>query len=228
VALVARRRELLQQLAAEIGVERCLVLPADLSRPEAASELARELEARGIEIELLVNNAGLGTTGRFLEEEPATTAAILAVNLLAPIGLCRALGPAMARRGRGAILNVVSMSAFQPVPFLASYAASKAALLSFSESLAEELRGTGVAVQALCPGLVHTGFQRRAGTDRVAFDRTPSMSVEFVVERALAGLDRRRSLVIPGWRDRLSVFGQRLLPRALVRRVAAALFRPAE
>lgn len=205
-----------------------MVLAVDLSRPDAVSGLARELEARGIEVELLVNNAGLGASGRFLDEEPATTAAILAVNLLAPIGLCRALGPAMARRGGGAILNVVSMSAFQPVPFLASYAASKAALLSFSEALGEELRGTGVLVQALCPGLVQTGFQRQAGTDRVAFDRTPPTSVEHVVERALAGLRRHRSLVIPGWRDRLSILGQRLLPRALVRRVAGALFRPAK
>jgi short-subunit dehydrogenase len=228
LALVARRRERLEELAAEIGAARCAVLPADLSRPESVPELARELELRGIEIELLVNNAGLGTTGRFLEEAPGTTASLIAVNLMAPIALCRALGPAMRRRGRGAILNVVSMSAFQPVPFLATYAASKAALLSFSEALGEELRGTGVEVQALCPGLVHTGFQQQAGTDRVAFDRTPPMSVEFVVERALAGLERRRALVIPGWRDRLSVLGQRLLPRALVRRVAGALFRPAD
>ena len=129
-------------------------------------------------------------------------------------------------RGRGALVNVVSMSAFQPVPFLASYAASKAYLLSFSEALAEELRGSGVHVQALCPGLVHTEFQARAGTDKVRFNRAPAMTPAFVAEASLRALASRQVVVVPGWRDRVLVQLQRFVPRALVRRSAAALFRP--
>ena len=156
----------------------------------------------------------------------AIRAQILAVDVRAAVELTRACLPGMLERGSGAVINVASMSAFQAVPFLASYAASKAFLLSFSESLAFELQGSGVRVQALCPGLVQTEFQRSAGTDRVAFDRTRPQTPEFVAEASLRGLEAGRLLVIPGWRDRATVGLQRLLPRALVRRAAAELFRP--
>jgi short-subunit dehydrogenase len=177
-------------------------------------------------IDLLVNNAGLGTTGRYVEEPPATTGSILDVNVRAAAEMMRAFLPGMIERRRGAVINVCSMSAFQPVPFLATYAASKAFLMSLSESVAEEVRGSGVTVQALCPGLVQTEFQARAGTDRVAFNDTPAMSAAFVAESSLRALSGGRFLVIPGWRDRLVVALQRLAPRALVRRVGAQLFRP--
>lgn len=208
------------------GPARALALPMDLAQAGAARRLADELERRGIAVELLVNNAGIGTTGRFADEPPATTAALLDLNLRCVVELTRAMLPAMLARGSGAVVNVVSMSAFQPVPFLASYAASKAFLLSFSESLAEELRGSGVTVQALCPGLVPTEFQARAGTDKVAFNSAPKLTADFVVAASLHGLAAGRVLVIPGWRDRLMVLLQRFLPRSLVRRAAAGLFQP--
>jgi short-subunit dehydrogenase len=132
----------------------------------------------------------------------------------------------MVERRRGAIVNVVSMSAFQPVPYLATYAASKAFLLSFTESLAGELQGTGVTVQALCPGNIPTEFQAVAGTDRVPFNRTPATPAEDVVAASLDALAAGRLLVIPGLRDRFTVRVQPFLPRALVRRVAGELFRP--
>lgn len=227
LVLVARRRDRLERLAVELGgAEAAVALPFDLAQEGAAGRLRDEVERLGLTVGLLVNNAGLGTTGPFASEPPATTAEILAVDVRAAVELTRAFLPGMLARGSGAVVNVVSMSAFQPVPFLATYAASKSFLLSFTESLSEELRGTGVRVQALCPGLVKTEFQRRAGTDKVAFDRTKPQAAELVVEASLRGLEAGRILVIPGWRDRVLVALQRLLPRALVRRAAAQLFRP--
>lgn len=227
VVLVARRADRLESLALELGgPPRLLALPTDLAVEGAPRRLCEELSRRGLAIDLLVNNAGVGTTGRYVEEPCETTAAILALNVRASVELARELLPPMVRLGSGAVINVVSMSAFQPVPFLATYAASKAFLLSFSEALAEELRGTGVVVQALCPGLVPTEFQARAGTDRVAFNRSPTLSADFVAEVSLAALGTGRTVVIPGWRDRLMVQLQRFLPRFLVRRAAAELFRP--
>jgi hypothetical protein len=227
LVVVARRAERLERLRSELGGDaRVLSLPADLERPGAAARLGEEIARRGITVDLLVNNAGIGTTGRFVDERLATTEAILGLNVRAAAELLRAFLPGMVRLGRGAVINVCSMSAFQPVPFLATYAASKAFLLSLSESVAEELRGTGVTVQALCPGLVRTEFQARAGTDRVRFNRTKAMSPELVAESSLRALSTGRLVVIPGWRDRLMVQLQRLAPRALVRRAAAGLFHP--
>jgi len=227
LVLVARRADRLERLAAELGgPERTLALPLDLAQDGAAARLLGETERRGLEIDLLVNNAGVGTTGPFAAERPGTTAALLALNVRAATELTRAFLPAMLRRRKGAVINVCSMASFQPVPFLATYAASKAYLLSFSEALAEELRGTGVTIQALCPGLVPTEFQAVAGTDKVAFADAPTMTPAFVAEASLRGLEAGKALVLPGWRDRLMVQLQRLAPRTVVRRAGAALFRP--
>ena len=227
VVIVARRAERLTQLSQELGGEqRALAIPMDLAQQGAAARLFEQLTGRGIAVDLLVNNAGIGTTGRYVLEPPQTTAGILALNVGTALELARAFLPGMLERRRGAVINVCSMSAFQPVPFLATYAASKAFLLSWSESLAEELRGTGVFVQALCPGLVPTEFQHRAGTDKVAFNAAPKMAAELVAEASLRALETRALVVIPAWRDRLTVQLQRFLPRVLVRRVAGALFRP--
>lgn len=229
MVLVARRVERLERLSGELGGgAQALPLPMDLEKPGAAERLRDEIAARGLAVDLLVNNAGIGTTGHYALEPPETTAALLALNVRAAAELMRAFLPGMLERRCGAVINVCSMSAFQPVPFLASYAASKAFLLSLSESLAEELRGTGVTVQALCPGLVPTEFQARAGTDKVAFNRAPAMLPDFVAEASLRALPRGTLVVVPGWRDRLTLQLQRFVPRASVRRAAAELFRPAE
>ena len=149
------------------------------------------------------------------------------LNVRAVVALTRRFLPAMVEGRSGAIVNVVSMSAFQPVPFLATYAATKAFVLSLTEALATELEGTGVKVQALCPGNIPTGFQQVAGTEGVAFTRTPSMSAAEVVAVSLRALDRGQAVVIPGARDRVMVALQRFTPRPLVLRIAAGLFRPA-
>jgi short-subunit dehydrogenase len=224
---VARRADRLARLAGELGGEAAAVaLSLDLTENGAGERLHRELERRGIAVDLLVNNAGVGHTGPFLEEPPARAAAMLDLNVRALVDLTRRLVPPMVARGRGAVVNVVSTSAFQPVPYLAVYAASKAFVLSFTEALAFELRGTGVVVQALCPGLTESEFHRTAGTDKVLFTRTGMMSAPAVAERSLRALDRGTLRVVPGWQNRLVLGVQRFAPSALVRAVAGRLFQP--
>jgi short-subunit dehydrogenase len=165
-------------------------------------------------------------TGPFAEQPLDRLLAIVDLNARAVVELTRRFLPGMIERRKGAVVNVVSTSAFQPVPFLAVYAASKAFVLSFTEALADELKGSGVAVQALCPGLTESEFHQVSGTDRVLFTRTPAMRPEQVAERSLDALEKGKLRVIPGWRDRLVLRAQGLVPRAVVRRVAGELFRP--
>jgi short-subunit dehydrogenase len=198
----------------------------DLGRAEAVETLQATLAARGIGVSLLVNNAGVGYAGRFHEQDRPRLQAMIDLDVRAVVDLTRAFLPAMIERGQGAVLNVVSMSAFQPVPYLAVYAASKAFVLSLTESMATELEGTGVTVQALCPGNIPTEFQAVAGTSDVKFSRTPATKPAEVVEASLAALDHRKLVVIPGLRDRMTVGAQRFVPRNWVRRAAAELFRP--
>jgi short-subunit dehydrogenase len=226
LVLVARRGDRLADLARELGGDP-LAITLDLARPGADEELAAQVSAAGIEVDLLVNNAGVGHTGHFQEEPPERLLGMVDLNVRSVVALTRRFLPAMVERRRGAIVNVVSMSAFQPVPFLATYAATKAFVLSLTEALAIELEGTGVKVQALCPGNIPTEFQRVAGTEGVAFTRTPSMSAAAVAEASLRALERGTVVVVPGARDRFMVALQRFAPRPLVVRIAAGLFRPA-
>jgi len=227
LVLVARRADRLARLAAELGGEDvALPVSLDLARPDAAESLSRTLQARGIGVRLLVNNAGVGYGGRVHEQAPERQRAMIDLDVRALVDLTRAFVPAMVERGQGTVLNVVSMSAFQPVPFLAVYAASKAFVLSLTESMAVELEGTGVTVQALCPGNIPTEFQAVAGTSDVKFSRTPATTPGEVVAASLAALAKRQLVVIPGLRDRITVSAQRFVPRAWVRRAAGELFRP--
>lgn len=230
LVLVARREERLRALAAELGGEEwATVAPADLSAHDAATTLRSHVEGQGIAVDLLVNNAGLGHTAPFIDQPLDVVRAMLDVNIKALVELTQAFLPGMKGRGRGRIVNVASNAAFQPVPFLTVYAATKAFVLSFTEGLAEELRGTGIDVQGLCPGLTETEFLDVAGThDGLKVKKTPMLSVDEVVEASLRGLDRKRLRVVPGWTNRLAIFAQRFVPAALPRRVAAELYRPGE
>jgi hypothetical protein len=227
---VARRADRLAALAAELGGEEgAVTLPLDLAEPGAATRLADEVASRGLAVDLLVNNAGLGHTAPFDEQPPEVVRAMIDVNVGALVELTHAFVPGMKARGRGRIVNVASNAAFQPVPFLTVYAATKAFVLSFTEGLAEELRGSGVRVQALCPGLTRTEFLEVAGThEGLRVTRTPMLTAEEVVEASLRGLDGGRLRVVTGWTNRLAVFAQRFVPAFLPRRVAAELYRPRE
>lgn len=230
LVLVARRRERLETLAAELGEDASSVLVADLASPNGVARVAAETARRGFAVDLLVNNAGVGHTARFYEEPPDRITSMLDLNVRAVVEMTRAFLPAMVARGHGRIINVASNAAFQPVPFLTIYAATKAFVLSFSEGLATELEGTGVRVQALCPGLTRTEFLEVAETHNqgLLVSRMPAMTAEEVVRASLKRLDRGKVRVIPGVSNRALAAVQGFVPRAWVRRVAGALYRPRE
>jgi len=226
--VVARRAARLSSLAGELGGPAAVaVIPLDLAEPGAGARLQQEIEARGLAVDLLVNNAGFGETGRLLELPLERGLQMIDLNARVVMELTRRFVPAMVGRGRGAVINVVSTSAFQPVPFLTLYAATKSFALSFTEGLATELKGSGVRVQALCPGYTETEFFEASHTDpRLLVNRAPRMSAEAVVARSLQALDRGRLRVIPGLANRVTATLARLAPPALARAVAAALYRP--
>lgn len=227
VVLVARRADRLATLASELGGEgQALDLPADLAREGEVERLCDQLAQRGLHLDLLVNNAGSGDTGAFASQPIERLTGMVDLNCRALVELTRRLLPGMLARRAGAIVNVVSTSAFQPVPYLTVYAATKSLVLSFTEGLATELRGSGVRVQALCPGLTETEFFEVARTGAgLKVNRLPRARPEAVVEASLRGLETGRLRVFPVLGDRVVAALVRVLPSALVRSVGAGLYR---
>jgi short-subunit dehydrogenase len=218
VLAIARREDKLRQLAErarEHGGAPVHVLPLDVTLPHAAAAVrdrARELGGAA----WLVNNAGLMEVGPVQKGEAARQAAQVRLNCEAPVALCAAIVPDLVARGAGAVLNVASLAGMQPTPFFAAYGASKAFVISYSEALSEELRGTGVTVTALCPGPVATELVE------LPHRRSPSYELG-AAEAARAGIEgteRGVVIAIPGARNRLQALAPRLAPRALVRRIA--------
>jgi len=223
VILVARSKDRLAALAGELAAQHGVqahVVAADLARPGAAASVFAETERLGLAVDLLVNNAGFSKAGEFTAIPLDVQAGMARLNVNTLMELTRLYLPAMCQRRRGGVINVASTAAFQPVPYMAVYGATKAFVLSFSEALAEEVRQDGVTVMALCPGATATGFWKVAG---IWEDRLNTMqSADEVVMVALRGLERRKSSVIPGFRNRLVVFlSSRLGPRRMVARIAA-------
>ncbi|MFL5821570.1 MAG: SDR family NAD(P)-dependent oxidoreductase [Solirubrobacteraceae bacterium] len=221
VSLVARREERLRDLAEELeagcGV-RAETIAADVSEQRPRDRLVDELEERGLIVEVLVNNAGFGSGGRFVELDGGHEASMVRTNCEAVVGLSSKLLPDMLDRGRGAVLNVGSLIAFQPVPFQATYGASKAFVLSFSDALHEELRGTGVTVTAVCPGPVRTEFGEAGGFGG-ADDRIPSflwLSASSVARAAVNGLDQGERVVVPGPINQIAALYGQHLPRSVL------------
>lgn len=219
LVLVARDAARLGALARDLEARHGVaveVLPADLSRDEEIGRVA-DRAAGGPPLAVLVNNAGFGTRGFLAETAPEPQAAMLHLHVLAPMRVTRAALPAMVARGSGAIINVSSVAAFLFSPGSVNYCATKAYLNVFSEGLAAELRGTGVQVQALCPGFTHTEFHQRMGVRKRSTYGARWLSVDFVVDRSLASLDRRGPVVcVPGVRYRVAVAALRLMPRRLL------------
>jgi hypothetical protein len=226
VALAARREDLLRRLAEELRREyrvQANVLPADLGKPAAAGVLWIEA-TDGREIHLLVNNAGFGLKGRFDALPLERQAEMVRLNCTALMELTHLALPAMRERRAGGIVNVASVAAFQPIPDLAVYAASKAFVLSLTQAVAEECRGSGVRVLALCPGPVATGFQDVAGTQ--VSQRTPGiMTAEEVAEATLRALEAGEHTVVPGALNRLGTIAGRMFPRSLVVRAAKTVMK---
>jgi short-subunit dehydrogenase len=227
LVLVARREDRLRAMQQELGgAEAVSVVPADLGAPDGPRRVFDATGRLGLAVELLVNNAGLGHTGRFQEEPYDRLVQMVDVNARAMVALTRLYLPAMIEAKRGAVVNVASTAAFQPVPFFATYAATKSFAASFSEALGSELRGSGVTVQLLCPGPTETEFFVEADHGSVLANRMPRVPAEDVVKASLAGLDRGRSRVIVGLPNRLLALLAALSPRALAREVAGMLYRP--
>jgi short-subunit dehydrogenase len=199
VTLVARRRERLEQLAAELGEGRAAVIPADLGDPPARDALAAEVERSGRAVEILVNCAGFGVYGTFVESDHARELEQVRVLVEAVVDLTHRWLPGMVQRRRGAVIIVSSASAFTPATYNAGYAAAKAHTLFLGEALHEEVADDGVAVTVVCPGPVKTGFQE--SSDPQFTERMPGftwVSAERVAADGLAGAEADRRVVIPG------------------------------
>jgi short-subunit dehydrogenase len=229
VVLVARSAGKLRELARECEASgvRAHVIPADLAVPDAARSILDTVARLGVEIDVLVNNAGFGVYGRFVETPLVSELESIQVNVVALTELTKRFLPAMVARRRGRILNVASTAGFLPGPLMAVYYATKAYVVSFSEAIANELEGTGVTVTALCPGPTASGFQAAAHLEssRIVslLRKATSRSVaEAGYDAVMAG----KVLCIPGVLNTLSVLAPRLFPRAIIRTVVRAIQEP--
>jgi short-subunit dehydrogenase len=218
LVLVARRAEQLNKLAEVIetrGLSRPHIITADLSQKDAPGALADELQARSLEPNYVVNNAGFGLLGAAAETDRAGQLNMIDLNARALTDLSLRFIDSL-KRHRGGILNVASVAAFMPGPGLAVYYATKAYVLSFSEALHHELKPSGVRVTALCPGPVETEFQTRAGIPQGYFPSILDRSVERVAREGYRGLMAGKRVVIPGFPNRIAAFLPRLAPRGMV------------
>jgi uncharacterized protein len=221
VALVARRRDRLDQLAGRIGAG-AHVIVADLGDPAAPERLLAELKDRGCWVATLINNAGFGLVGTFASLPLDRQREMVRLNVEALTALTGLVLPQMIERRSGAILNVASTAAFQPGPGMAVYFATKAYVLSFTEALHQELKGSGVNVSALCPGPTATEFGAVAGMHGNRFDRLAA-EADSVIAAGLAGLQRNQAVVVPGLTNKLTAQSSRILPRGVMRRIVASL-----
>lgn len=226
VLLVARTEDKLITLCNELGrlnSIRAQYYGLDLSLPESPKQLFAETQKRGLVIDMLVNNAGFGSFGDFTKLELGRELNMIDLNVKSLVELTYRFLLPMRQRRQGTIINVASTAGFQPVPYMATYAATKAFVLSFSEALWEENRSHGIHVMALCPGVTETNFFEAAHGDkppaRVA--QTP----EDVVETALAGLRRRKGHIVSGWTNFMMTEAERFVPRSLVVRAAGKMMR---
>jgi short-subunit dehydrogenase len=226
VLLVARSEDKLITLCNELGrltSIRAQYVALDLQGPEAPLQLLEETKNRGLEIEMLINNAGFGSMGDFVKLDLDRELDMIQLNIRALVELTHRFLVPMRERKSGTIVNVASTAGFQAVPYMATYAATKAFVLSFSEALWDENRRHGVHVMAVCPGVTETNFFETAGMDHppMRIIQTP----EEVVETTLRALNRQKSTVISGWGNWFTIEAERILPRSVVTRVAGKALR---
>ncbi len=228
--VTARSQAALEQVAARLAREHSVTatpIACDLAEVGGARKLAQAVKASGLSVDVLVNNAGFGHAGPFTSSDLQTQVGMIDLNVRALVELTHLYWDAMRERRRGGVLNVASTAAFQPGPFMAVYYASKAFVLSFSEALWEEARGTGVKVSCLCPGPTMSGFRARAGTDKTklaaAARQVPSMPVAEAGYRAFQNDER---VVVTGARNKLVAQLVPMLPRRTVLRMVRELQSP--
>ena len=226
VLLVARSEDKLVTMCNELGRVsgvRAHYIALDLLQPDAAAQLFEETQRRELVVDTLVNNAGFGSMGEFVELDLKRELEIIDLNVKSLVELTHRFLKPMRERKQGAIINVASTAGFQAVPYMTTYAATKAFVLSFSEALWEENRAHGVHVMALCPGVTDTNFFAASKMDRPPM-RT-IQTAEEVVDAALRAMDRQKTVAISGWTKWLVVEAERFVPRSTVRKVAAKALR---
>jgi short-subunit dehydrogenase len=226
LVLVARREEKLTRLrdklldlSSGLTVD---VIAADLSVPGSAAELASTITGLGRRIDILINNAGVGLHGDFVEQEVAVNSAQIQLNCTTLVELTALFAPAMTQARHGLIINVASTASFQPTPGMAVYGATKAFVLSFSEALWQETKSTGVRVLALCPGATETEFFVRTGEEFLSSGRQTS---EQVVDTAMAAIDKSTPTVVSGFKNSLLASGYRFAPRRLMLQVSQRMLK---
>ena len=220
VTLVARREAPLRELADELAKAhdiRAEVATADLSDAAAREQLVSDVEKRGLTVDVLVNNAGFSTMGPVHKSDADREIAMVRTDVEAVVHLCSALLPGMVERGRGAVLNVASTAAFQPLPGQAGYGGSKAFVLAYSHAIAQEVRNCGVTVTVLCPGPVETGFASTMGLSEeeaaASLPKVMWLSSAQVAAQAIEGVEKGRTVVIPGITNRIGARLAWFMPR---------------
>jgi len=224
LVLVARRRPRLQKLADELGAEhgvRAEVLGCDLTKPAPRARLAGRIDELGLQVDVLVNNAGFATNGPFYKADAERELEQVRVLVEAPVALTSAFVPAMVERRRGAILNVASTAGMQPLPYSAGYSAAKAYMLTFSEALHHELKSKGVTVTALAPGPVETDFWEISGWEVAGYSfekavpRPAWITAEQAARAGVKGLEKGARVVVPGWGVKAAAAAGRYVPNAI-------------
>ncbi len=224
--VTARNGPALEGLSDELSRDQGVqvhVAVRDLSQPAGVDGLLADLAALERPLDLLINNAGFGLHGPYLDTDPEAELAMLGVNIEALVRLTHALLPAMVERGRGIVLNVGSTAGFLPGPLMTTYYATKAFVLSYTDALAHEVDGTGVTLTCLCPGPTRTGFQHRAGARGHGALRAGAMDSLPVARAGIDGALQGRRRVVPGWFNRASTWLPRVLPRDLMTSVVARI-----
>jgi uncharacterized protein len=226
LVLVARSLEPLNELAEQLRLQyqvKAEVIAGDISDPSVVTQIFKRVEQLGIRVDLLLNNAGLGVSGPFISQTLNVNLSQVSLNAGAVVAFTRHFSQHMVAKGSGGIINVSSNAAFQPVPYLATYAATKAFVLTFTEAIAEEMRETGVRIMVACPGPTSTEFFSNAPT---TLRRSGMDAAHFVARRTLEDFDRGTVVSYPGRTSvRLSIWATRLLPRSLVARLSASVSR---
>lgn len=229
LAITARRKDRLDTVAAQarrLGAPEVQTFAADLSAREAPHRLYEQVRTAGLKLDLLVNNAGFGTRGRFDHLPLDRELEQIDLNIRALVELTHLFLPAMIAARAGTVMNIASTAAFQSVPFMATYAATKAFVFSFSLALHHELEGTGVNVMALCPGATHTEFQEISGNGDALVPSFAYMAPETVAAQGVQAMKKKRAVCINGLMNTFTTEIQRIVPRGLVARIAGRLYRP--
>ena len=227
LVLVARSEQKLNDVARELETDfaiKATVLVQDLSLAMAADQLRASLRELKLPVHILVNNAGFGSYGIFSDSSSTTNLDMILTNIVTLTRLTQLLLPELTSN-KGKVLNVASLAAFQPVPMFAVYAATKAYVLSFSEALAEELKGTGVTVTALCPGVTETGFQKRSRMEAAQAVQGRMMSAKAVAEAGYKGMLRGHTVVVPGTKEKLMAAAGNLAPRRLLTKITGGMMK---